>query len=104
MSAEEATCDVIEKQLPALKEAMGSGRLEVDNVDVFCESGVFDIEQSRRILEEGKKIGLQIDFPGDELHAMKAAEVRARPCILLRWIAAKPVPNAFRIKNKIDML
>ena len=74
-SAEDATLDVIEKQLPALKEEIESERLRVDNIDVFCELGVFNIDQTRRILEEGNKLGLNMNFHGDELHPMKAAEV-----------------------------
>ena len=47
----------------------------VDNIDVFCEKGVFGIDDTRKILEAGKAIGLAVNFHGDELHAMKAAEV-----------------------------
>ena len=47
----------------------------VDNIDVFCEKGVFGIDDTRKILEAGKAIGLAINFHGDELHPMKAAEV-----------------------------
>ena len=67
---------------------MSSGRLKVDNIDVFCELGVFDVDQTRRILEEGKRIGLQINFHGDELHPLKAAEVSEYVCCataMLSW-------------------
>lgn len=47
----------------------------MDNIDVFCEKGVFDLSSTRRILQSGKEMGLQINFHGDELHPMKAAEV-----------------------------
>ena len=75
MTSKEATCDVIDQQLPALAKELTSGRLTVENIDVFCELGVFDVEQTRRILQEGKAIGLNMNFHGDELHPMKAAEV-----------------------------
>lgn len=55
---------------------MLSGEIHVNNIDVFCEKGVFDLESTRRILQAGKDIGLQINFHGDELHPMKSAEVR----------------------------
>lgn len=42
---------------------------------MFCEKGVFDLESTRRILQAGKDIGLQINFHGDELHPMNSAEV-----------------------------
>ncbi|ELW61513.1 putative imidazolonepropionase [Tupaia chinensis] len=60
-----------------LKELGRSGEIHVDNIDVFCEKGVFDLDSTRRILQSGKDIGLQINFHGDELHPMKAAELGA---------------------------
>lgn len=74
-TAEKATEDVINNQLPAIKRLMKEGQLHVDNIDVFCEKGVFDLEQSRAILEAGKAAGLQINFHGDELHPLNGAKV-----------------------------
>jgi len=37
--------------------------------------GVYDIEQSRRILLAGKQIGLEVNFHGDELNYTGSAEV-----------------------------
>ncbi|ERE91833.1 putative imidazolonepropionase [Cricetulus griseus] len=76
-TAIEAANDIISKHLPRLKELCKTGELHVDNIDVFCEKGVFDLDTTRRILEGGKKMGLQINFHGDELHPMKAAELGA---------------------------
>lgn len=50
--------------------------IQVDNVDVFCEKGVYDLDQSRRILEAGRRIGLQMNFHADEIHPMNGAKVR----------------------------
>lgn len=75
-TSEEATYDVINNQLVCVKELMDSGKLHVDNIDVFCEKFVFDINQSRAILEAGQKCGLAINFHGDELSPLKGAEVR----------------------------
>uniref|UniRef100_A0A8D1ZSG9 imidazolonepropionase n=1 Tax=Sus scrofa TaxID=9823 RepID=A0A8D1ZSG9_PIG len=61
----------------ALQELGRDGEIRVDNIDVFCEKGVFDREATRRILQSGKDMGLQINFHGDELHPMKAAELGA---------------------------
>ncbi|XP_071960627.1 probable imidazolonepropionase [Antedon mediterranea] len=74
-TAESATRDVIVNQLPEIQKLMEKGELEVDNIDVFCEQGVFDINQSRRILDAGRKAGLALNFHGDELHPMEAAEL-----------------------------
>nr|CAB3221403.1 probable imidazolonepropionase [Phallusia mammillata] len=74
-TSEEATDDVIKRQLPAVREEMEARRLTVDNIDVFCEKSVFDVEQTRRILQSGVDMGLMINFHGDELHPMRAAEL-----------------------------
>ena len=42
---------------------------------IFAQLGVYDIEQSRRILLAGKAIGLGINFHGDELSYTGSAEV-----------------------------
>lgn len=50
-------------------------------VDVFCEEGAFDLEQSRRVLEKGKALGLVPRLHADEIvdtgGAALAAEVGA---------------------------
>lgn len=45
--------------------------------DVFCEEGVFTIEQSKRILEEGKKLGLLPKIHADEIVSFGGAELAA---------------------------
>lgn len=72
---EEATDNVINRQIPKLQELMKNEEINVDNIDVFCEKGVFGLDETRRILEAGKAAGLALNFHGDELHPMKAAEV-----------------------------
>ncbi|XP_019497215.1 PREDICTED: probable imidazolonepropionase isoform X2 [Hipposideros armiger] len=79
-TATEAADDIINSHLPKLKELSRNGQIHVDNIDVFCEKGVFDLDSTRRILQAGKDMGLQINFHGDELHPMKAAEVRLTLC------------------------
>ncbi|MEQ2313668.1 putative imidazolonepropionase [Ameca splendens] len=73
----EATEDILQVQLPRLKELMSAGRLQVHNIDVFCEQGVFDLVSTRAILQAGKEMGLNINFHGDELHPMNSAEMGA---------------------------
>lgn len=45
--------------------------------DVFCEKGVFTPEQSRRILEAGKELGLTPKIHADEIEPYKGAELAA---------------------------
>tara|TARA_B100000575_G_scaffold291041_1_gene295993 strand:+ start:50 stop:1252 length:1203 start_codon:yes stop_codon:yes gene_type:complete len=44
-------------------------------IDVFCEKGYFNLEQSRRILNVGKKFGLIPRMHADEFQNSKSAEV-----------------------------
>ena len=77
ISLQESTDDVINNQIPAIKELICKGELNVDNIDVFCEKGVYGIEETRRILTAGVEIGLNINFHGDELNPTKSAELAA---------------------------
>lgn len=45
--------------------------------DVFCEEGVFTVEQSRRILNEAKKLGLLPKLHADEIEPLGGAELAA---------------------------
>lgn len=76
-TSEEAKNDVIDNQLVQIKNLMQQGKLHVDNIDVFCEQGVFNVSQSQEILEAGKKYGLEINFHADELHPLNGAEMGA---------------------------
>jgi imidazolonepropionase len=74
--AEAYAASVIGEQLPAV-ERQGVAVF----CDVFCERGVFSVEQSRRILEAGRRHGLAPRLHADELvpsgGAQLAAEVGA---------------------------
>ncbi|CAJ0951714.1 unnamed protein product [Ranitomeya imitator] len=76
-TAKEAADDIIDLHLPAFKHLAINGRIHVENIDVFCEKGVFDLESTRRILLAGKDIGLHLNFHGGELNLMHAAELGA---------------------------
>ena len=56
---ETATTDVINNQLEQVMRSVKAGELQVENIDVFCEKGVFEIDQSRKILEAGRAAGLR---------------------------------------------
>ncbi|MBU0982782.1 MAG: imidazolonepropionase [candidate division Zixibacteria bacterium] len=45
--------------------------------DIFCEEGVFDIDQSRRIQQAAKSAGLTLKFHADELASTGGAELAA---------------------------
>ncbi|MDW8039878.1 MAG: imidazolonepropionase [Nitrososphaerota archaeon] len=64
---------VIEDMIPKVVE---KGLAEF--CDVFCEKGVFTIEQSRRILEAGKTQGLKPKIHADEMSALGGTELAAQ--------------------------
>lgn len=45
--------------------------------DIFCEKGVFTVEQSRRVLEAGRRLGLTPKLHADELESYGGAELAA---------------------------
>ncbi len=61
---------VIETQLPAVAE-LGIARF----CDVFCERGVFSADQSRRILEAARSLGMGVRLHADELAPSGGAEL-----------------------------
>ena len=80
-TAEAATNDIVSVQLPDIKRRLDNGQLRVDNIDVFCEQGVFNVDQSRRILRAGQEIGLAANFHAEELHCLHSAEVHRMICL-----------------------
>lgn len=46
--------------------------------DVFCEKGVFTVEQSNRLLRAARKIGFRLKIHADELSTFGGAELAAR--------------------------
>lgn len=72
---DEATQNIIHVQIPALRELCDAGELTIDNIDVFCEKGVFDTDATRSILKAGLEAGWKLNFHGDELHPMFSGEV-----------------------------
>jgi imidazolonepropionase len=63
---------VIEEMLPAV-EQQGIARF----CDVFCEPGVFTVNESRRILEAARRHGLGLKLHADELDGSGGAELAA---------------------------
>ncbi|MDF1538676.1 MAG: imidazolonepropionase [Candidatus Thorarchaeota archaeon] len=63
---------VIDEMIPAVtKEDLA------EFCDVFCEKGVFDVDQSRRILLAAKKAGMKIKVHADEIVPLGGAELAA---------------------------
>ncbi|OQS01046.1 metalloprotease family M38 [Achlya hypogyna] len=75
MTAAEATVDIVRNQIPAILEAQKAGLVNPEFIDVFCEKGVFEYEDTKTILEAGAKAGMKINFHGDELNPMESGKL-----------------------------
>lgn len=63
---------IVNEMLPEVKK-----RNLAKFCDVFCEEGVFTVEESRRILEEGLNHGLLPKIHADEIESLGGAELAA---------------------------
>ncbi|HHW74404.1 MAG TPA: imidazolonepropionase [Firmicutes bacterium] len=63
---------IIDEMLPAVSRA---GLAEC--CDVFCEEGVFSVEQSRRILQAAQRRGFKLKLHADEITPLGGAELAA---------------------------
>ncbi len=63
---------VIDEMIPAV-----AGAHLAEFCDVFCEEGVFDLDQSRQILTHARAAGLGLKVHADEIAAMGGAELAA---------------------------
>jgi imidazolonepropionase len=72
MNADEYVDLVVNEMLPQVTS---------DNLaefcDVFCERNYFNVEQSRRVLSEAKKLGLKLRIHADQLSSSGAAKLAA---------------------------
>lgn len=73
VETDEYTAHVIEEQLPAVAD-QGVATF----CDVFCEDGVFDVDQSRRILTAGREHGLAPKIHAEEFSRIGGAQLAAR--------------------------
>ncbi len=63
---------IVGEMLPKIKELHLA-----EFCDIFCEDGIFEVEDSRYILEEAKKLGFEIKIHADEIISLGGAELSA---------------------------
>ena len=62
---------VVEEMLPAVSERPSFAHLPAPLFcDVFCDEGAFTLEQSRRVLERAKALGLGVKIHADEFRSL----------------------------------
>ncbi|EGT51018.1 hypothetical protein CAEBREN_32801 [Caenorhabditis brenneri] len=91
----EQTRMICEELIPKIEEEQRNGHLKnVENIDVFCEKGVFEVESrykdykdyklqknffcSKKILERGQKAGMAVNFHAEELKYIGGVEMGAK--------------------------
>ena len=70
--ADDYVAEVVDDQIPAV-ESQGIAQF----CDVFCEEGVFDVDQSRRVLAAGKDAGLTPKVHAEELTHIGGTQLAA---------------------------
>ncbi|CAD5231564.1 unnamed protein product [Bursaphelenchus xylophilus] len=69
---------IIKEMIPTLTKEKQIGNLNtLENIDVFCEKNVFELESTRKILEAGIGAGLHVNIHADELYPLGGAELAA---------------------------
>jgi imidazolonepropionase len=63
---------IIDKMLPAVRD-----QNIAQHCDIFCEKGVFTIDQGRRLLRAAKDFGMQVKIHADEVHDLGGAALAA---------------------------
>jgi len=71
-------------------------------VDVFCEKGVFDLDQSRRILESAKKMGFPLKIHVDEFENLGGAQLAAELGAVSADHLVKTQPEDIEVLAKSD--
>jgi imidazolonepropionase len=69
---DQLTDEIVKKWIPEIAK-----RKLAEYCDVFCEKGYFNVEQSRRILETGKKYGMKLRIHADWLAHSGGAKLGA---------------------------
>lgn len=98
-TSDEATDDIINNQIPKLIDHIKRKELDIDTIDVFCEKGVFDVNQTEMIFNKANAMyKLNINFHSDELFPLNSVELGVR-------LKAKGVSHLEEISDsEIDLL
>jgi imidazolonepropionase len=72
--------------------------------DVFCERGVFTVDQSRRVLSEAKALGMKLKIHADELHASGGAELAAEVGAISAEHLVKPSDDGIMAMARKDVV
>jgi len=72
--------------------------------DVFCEKGVFDVDQSRRVLLAAKSLGMKLKVHADEMHSTGGAELAAEVGAVSADHLARPSDDGIMALARKDIM
>jgi imidazolonepropionase len=72
--------------------------------DVFCEKGVFDVDQSRKVLLAAKSLGMKLKIHADEMHSTGGAELAAEVGAVSADHLAKPSDDGIMALARKDIM
>jgi len=90
----EYTDEIVNVHLPKIAECVRKGLISPTFIDVFHEKGVFEYEETKKILKAGRSVaGLEVNFHGDELNENESG-------ILASEVGAVAVSHLEKITEK----
>jgi imidazolonepropionase len=72
--------------------------------DVFCEKGVFDVDQSRKVLLAAKSFGMKLKVHADEMHSTGGAELAAEVGAVSADHLARPSDDGIMALARKDVM
>ena len=72
--------------------------------DVFCEKGVFDVDQSRKVLLAAKSLGMKLKVHADEMHSTGGAELAAEVGAVSADHLARPSDDGIMALARKDIM
>ena len=72
--------------------------------DVFCEKGVFDVDQSRKVLLAAKSFGMKLKVHADEMHSSGGAELAAEVGAVSADHLARPSDDGIMALARKDVI
>ena len=77
-TAESMVQDIVSNQIPVIKTLKEQGEINPELIDVFCEQGIFEVEETRAILQAGRSIGLKPNLHLEELKHLGSGVMAAQ--------------------------